>query len=131
MLSREGDKLNDSHAEVMCRRGFLLYLYSEINKAIEKSAENSIFSFNETRKKFEVPSNISFHFVTTFAPCGDASIFDVGASTSDEVVGPSESKKPKLEEHRDEKPSDDTKVTNFTGAKLIYKNIEVKLRVYF
>ncbi|XP_055301321.1 tRNA-specific adenosine deaminase 1 [Sitodiplosis mosellana] len=124
LLSNQGDKLNDSHAEVMCRRGFLLYLYDEISKAMDPE-ENSIFSFNESKKKFEISSDISFHFMTTFAPCGDASIFDIESSRSEEVIEPSESKRSKLHEPRDEKSIDNTKTTNFTGAKLIYKNTEV------
>lgn len=99
-IDKEGLTLNDSHAEVVCRRGFLLYLYNEIFKTIDN--DNSIFSFNDIKKKFEVSSNISFHFVTSFQPCGDASIFCI---------------EPKLQ--------------NFTGAKLIQKNTEVTELLFF
>lgn len=123
LMSNLGDKLNDSHAEVMCRRGFLLYLYNEITKSIE-SSETSIFSFNNVKKKFEISINISFHFFTTFAPCGDASIFNIEPSDCD--VEPSDSKRRKLEQSDDEHSQ---KSANFTGAKLIYKNTEVKILI--
>lgn len=34
-LSPKGDILHDSHAEVMARRGFLLYLYENITQSIK------------------------------------------------------------------------------------------------
>lgn len=71
-MSAEGEILNDIHAEIMCRRGFLCYIYDEI---IVAESANSIFSFNDVKRKFEISKNISFHFVTTYGPCGDASIF--------------------------------------------------------
>lgn len=127
LMSNLGDKLNDSHAEVMCRRGFLLYLYNEITKCIE-STETSIFSFNNVKKKFEILTNISFHFVTTFAPCGDASIFNIEPSECDKIAEPSESKRHKLEHPVDETADDHSqKLANFTGAKLISKNTEVNI----
>lgn len=128
LMSNLGDKLNDSHAEVMCRRGFLLYLYNEIIKCIESSDDTSIFSFNNVKKKFEISTNISFHFVTTFAPCGDASIFNIVSSECDEIVEPSDSKRRKLEQPGDDLADEHSqKSANFTGAKLIYKNTEVNI----
>lgn len=123
-MCTKGGKLNDSHAEVMCRRGFLLYLYNEISKWIEETGI-SIFSFNENKKKFTVPSNISFHFVSTFAPCGDASIFCIEKSGDKRSggEGSNQSKRPKLEQDWLDKLNDTT--TNVTGAKLIYKSTEV------
>lgn len=69
ILSCSGEIINDSHAEVMARRGFLRYVMESINKRKD-------FSYDNTIKKFRLDPTISFHFFTTHPPCGDASIFD-------------------------------------------------------
>lgn len=68
-MSKNGDILNDSHAEVIARRGFLKYLYSEI----ERDFESEIFDRKDGI--FVLKSDIKFHFFTTHMPCGDAAIF--------------------------------------------------------
>lgn len=88
-MSNAGDILNDSHAEVVCRRSFLGYIYEEMLLAIKKSS--SIFL--QDQKKFKLMPNIKFHFFTTHVPCGDAAIFpkadfeDVGNSIDQEDDG--------------------------------------------
>lgn len=117
LMSANGDILNDSHAEVMCRRGFMRYLYSEI--ALTKSS-TSIFTINRETKKFDLKENLSFHFFTTHGPCGDASIFQIlpddNATLSDQIP----SKKRKL---IDESPNASNE--NFTGAKIIASDFNV------
>lgn len=113
-MSANGDILNDSHAEVMCRRGFMRYLYNEI--ALMKQSK-SIFTLNEETKKLELSANLSFHFFTTHGLCGDASIFQnivAHDSTTEEEGTPS--KRQKLSEAGDE---------NFTGAKIIARDFDV------
>lgn len=120
-MSKNGDTLNDSHAEVMCRRGFLRYLYEQIDRSIAKN--DSIFSFNECTEKFEISENCSFHFFTTHAPCGDASIFHTDIDHSEPAV-----KRPKLETNINEDSVGECismTVANFTGAKIIYKSTDV------
>lgn len=120
-MSQNGDTLNDSHAEVMCRRGFVRYLIEQINQAI--AADCSIFSFNELSRKFQMKQDISFHFVTTHAPCGDASIY--GADASD-VCTDDEPAAKKLKIHQnDDDPIGVCLSSNFTGAKVICKNTDV------
>lgn len=122
-MSDRGDILNDSHAEIMCRRGFIRYLYEQINFAI--SSESSIFAFNHNKKKFEIIESISFHLFSTHSPCGDASIF---AIDSDE---PPPIKKPKHDDDDDDsighcvRSIAEPAVTSFTGAKIIYDNVNV------
>lgn len=65
----KGTILNDSHAEVICRRAFIRYLYTCMTR------DSLIFSFNEHSNKFSLKPNIKFHFFTTRVPCGDAAIF--------------------------------------------------------
>lgn len=112
MMSANGDILNDSHAEVMCRRGFLRYLYNEINAAKES---NSAFTFNRETKKFQLDPNVSFHFYTTHGPCGDASIFQID---SEAIAGEVPLKKRKVEESSSD-------IDNFTGAKIIADTFDV------
>lgn len=115
-MSTNGVILNDSHAEVMCRRGFLRYLYSELNSTKESK---SIFTLNRETKKFELNTDLSFHFFTTHGPCGDASIFhnDSDETTTFEEEVPS--KKQKLSD------SPCANIENFTGAKIITSDFDV------
>lgn len=71
--SGSGEIINDSHAEVMSRRGFLRYIMESINKRNDFTYDNKI-------RRFRLDPTISFHFFTTHPPCGDASIFDVTSS---------------------------------------------------
>lgn len=71
-LPSNGDILHDSHAEVIARRAFMLYLISEIDQAI--SGEASIVERKQSGK-FNVIPGVTFHFYISQTPCGDASIF--------------------------------------------------------
>lgn len=97
-LSNKGDILNDSHAEIMARRGFLRYLMDEMN------LKSNIFEYSESEKKFKLKNEFTFHFFTTHSPCGDASIF---GNLNDETDEPF-AKKVKISEDE-----------NMTGAKLL------------
>ncbi|XP_059056763.1 tRNA-specific adenosine deaminase 1 [Achroia grisella] len=69
-MSPSGDILNDSHAEVFARRGFLVYLYDNIDSAIEN--KSSIFIHEDGL--FRLKRNITFIFYSSQLPCGDGSI---------------------------------------------------------
>lgn len=135
MLSKFGDILNDSHAEVMCRRGFLRYIYNEI-LGIKNNLNdpNKIITFNNDLKKFVVNKNVSFHLFTTHAPCGDASIFQ----TEHEDTNDGELPLKRCKLSRDDVKGNDEEVgkgdiiperpyENFTGAKLIPNNFDVPM----
>ncbi|XP_074034987.1 adenosine deaminase, tRNA-specific 1 [Leptinotarsa decemlineata] len=68
-MSDTGGVLNDSHAEVICRRSFLRFMYYQMK------IDSSLLHFNEDTKKFAMNCNAQFHFFTTQVPCGDAAIF--------------------------------------------------------
>lgn len=65
-----GSLLNDSHAEVFARRGFLLYLYENIYKTLKEN--QSIFNYENGQ--FKLKDNIEYIFYSSQLPCGDASI---------------------------------------------------------
>lgn len=105
-LSASGEIINDSHAEVMARRGLLRYIMESIKK-------RNHFSYDDTVNKFRLDSNISFHFFTTHPPCGDASIFDV---TGDDEP---KCKRQKLDLEDDNIGGKILPSNNTTGGKLI------------
>lgn len=72
LLPHRGDVLHDSHAEVIARRAFLLYLIDQIGLAA--SGSGSVLERKDSGK-FEVRPGFTFHFYSSHTPCGDASIF--------------------------------------------------------
>ncbi|XP_046390728.1 tRNA-specific adenosine deaminase 1 [Ischnura elegans] len=84
-MSPMGDVLNDSHAEVMARRGFLRYLYFELLSVFNSRASH-VISPPGNDGKCRIKDGIKFHFYTSHTPCGDASIIPKGM-TSDDSVG--------------------------------------------
>lgn len=103
-LSENGDILNDSHAEVVCRRAFLRFLMGQV-RATKAPGGQSIFKYDEAGKRFKMDEGVRFHMFTTSTPCGDASIY----STNDNQDEP-EAKRAKVSELPN----------GFTGAKLLF-----------
>lgn len=69
-MTPDGTLLNDSHAEAFARRGFLLYLYDNLERTLKN--ESSIFTHE--CGKFVLKEDIVFIFYSSQLPCGDASI---------------------------------------------------------
>ena len=82
-MSPSGDILNDSHAEVMARRGFLLYLYRQIYKTYRLGNSEVFHHFADG--KCVLNDNITFHFFSSHTPCGDASIIPKIVINEDDV----------------------------------------------
>ena len=80
--SADGDLVHDSHAEVVARRAFVLYLVEQCKLAI-KSDEKSIFELKLKTEKFQLKENVKFHFYTSHPPCGDATIAPKRQSAED------------------------------------------------
>ncbi|XP_075875406.1 tRNA-specific adenosine deaminase 1 isoform X2 [Nelusetta ayraudi] len=68
-----GDVLNDSHAEVIARRGCVRYLIQELHQAVT-GGNSTVFCPAEERGKWKLQPSVSFLFFTSHTPCGDASI---------------------------------------------------------
>ncbi|XP_064640881.1 tRNA-specific adenosine deaminase 1-like [Lineus longissimus] len=73
-MSKIGDIVNDSHAEVIARRAFLNYLLYHVEGFYE-TGSSEIFTVDEKTLRFSIEKGIAFHFFTSHTPCGDASIF--------------------------------------------------------
>ncbi|XP_077983128.1 tRNA-specific adenosine deaminase 1-like [Glandiceps talaboti] len=73
-MSRQGTVINDSHAEVIARRAFLRYLYSELGK-VYGGNPSKVFQHPDSTGRCRLHNGIKFHLFTSHTPCGDASIF--------------------------------------------------------
>ncbi|KAJ8005030.1 hypothetical protein DPEC_G00142410 [Dallia pectoralis] len=108
-LSLKGDTVNDCHAEIISRRGFLRFLYAELQKHCEGS-EDSIFE-PANDNKLRIKPDTTFHLYISTAPCGDGALFDKSCS---EDAGDGQGHQPLFENAKQGKLR--TKVENGEGT---------------
>ncbi|XP_066118090.1 double-stranded RNA-specific adenosine deaminase isoform X6 [Saccopteryx bilineata] len=89
-LSLKGETVNDCHAEIISRRGFIRFLYSELMKYNPQTAKDSIFELARGGEKLQIKKTVSFHLYISTAPCGDGALFD--KSCSDRAVESTDSR---------------------------------------
>ncbi|KAM9685307.1 double-stranded RNA-specific adenosine deaminase isoform 2-T2 [Trichechus inunguis] len=89
-LSLKGETVNDCHAEIISRRGFIRFLYSELMKYNSQTAKDSIFELAKGGEKLQIKKTVSFHLYISTAPCGDGALFD--KSCSDRAVESTDSR---------------------------------------
>ncbi|XP_027758728.1 tRNA-specific adenosine deaminase 1 isoform X2 [Empidonax traillii] len=78
-MRKNGDILNDSHAEVVAKRSFQRYLLHQMWLAASHQ-QCSIFSPGTETGKWKLKPNIIFVFFSSHTPCGDASIIPITES---------------------------------------------------
>ncbi|XP_051779202.1 double-stranded RNA-specific adenosine deaminase isoform X3 [Erpetoichthys calabaricus] len=78
-LSLKGDTVNDCHAEIISRRGFIRFLFGELMKYDSASSEESIFEESK-EGRLRIKEGITFHLYISTAPCGDGALFDKSCS---------------------------------------------------
>ena len=91
-----GNRLSDSHAEILARRAFLRYLYDQIDLVLNSS--NSDVFVKNINEQIEMKPGLSFHLYCSQTPCGDCSIIPM---SNDETYHPLPTKKLKGETKND------------------------------
>eukprot|EP01126_Amoeba_proteus_P056548 TRINITY_DN7117_c0_g2_i5.p1 TRINITY_DN7117_c0_g2~~TRINITY_DN7117_c0_g2_i5.p1 ORF type:complete len:122 (+),score=16.44 TRINITY_DN7117_c0_g2_i5:160-525(+) len=71
--SEKGDVIHDSHAEVIARRCFLKFLYTQLWEF--HSGRDSIFFSENLGNKFLIKQCYSFHMYVSQNLCGDSSVY--------------------------------------------------------
>ncbi|CAL1539601.1 unnamed protein product [Lymnaea stagnalis] len=93
-LSAEGKGVNDCHAEVICRRLLLRYLYDQLALHLSPAtaADQSIL-VEMPEGGYQLKEGIKFHLYISTAPCGDTRIFSPHekSNSGKKVKEPSES----------------------------------------
>ena len=79
-ISESGLAVNDCHAEVITRRAFLRFLYSQLSLWVGGQA--SVFLRGPSSGKLCLLPGISFHLYISTAPCGDARVFSPADQSS-------------------------------------------------
>jgi tRNA-specific adenosine deaminase 1 len=78
-----GNRLSDSHAEVLARRAFLRYLYNQIELTIKNHQSDTFYLEGDTLKL----NDVSFYFFSSQTPCGDCSIIPKFKEEFDVLAG--------------------------------------------
>jgi len=71
--SLQGQSVNDCHAEVLARRGFVRYLYDQLSRVVK--GQESLLIQAAPRGGYELRPGIDIHLVISTSPCGDGRIF--------------------------------------------------------
>nr|XP_032824857.1 double-stranded RNA-specific adenosine deaminase isoform X2 [Petromyzon marinus] len=110
-LSLSGETVNDSHAEVITRRGFMRFLYHQLLSYDPAEAQPGVLVPGEDGK-LRVRADVSFHLYISTAPCGDGAIFD--KTCSDGAAGDPHTHAPIFDNNKQGKLR--TKVENGEGT---------------
>ncbi|XP_074123310.1 double-stranded RNA-specific editase B2 isoform X2 [Sminthopsis crassicaudata] len=73
-INDQGLVVNDCHAEIVARRAFVYFLYSQLELHLSKQREDTERSIFIQLKEggFRLKENILFHLYVNTSPCGDA-----------------------------------------------------------
>ena len=79
-LSPQGFVVNDCHAEILSRRGFILYLMEQLQICKEDPDHDTIFERKSGSERYCLKEGIRYHLYISQSPCGYASeYFEEGA----------------------------------------------------
>jgi len=82
--SADQSPIHDSHAEVLAKRGFQTYLYSELVKQLNNPTNNgSIFTVVENKPQIKLRENYKIHLILSKCPCGDCAAYKVESNRQD------------------------------------------------
>ncbi|KAK3240331.1 hypothetical protein CYMTET_49821 [Cymbomonas tetramitiformis] len=95
-LSCGGEVVNDCHAEILARRGFLRYCYRHLREdpTAPGALDEAIFTASG-----QLLPHVSVHLYVSKAPCGDSCTFFAGGSTPEQMPN-SGGHAPLLGDHR-------------------------------
>ncbi|KAG7400667.1 tRNA-specific adenosine deaminase 1 [Phytophthora boehmeriae] len=116
-LNVDGLVVNDCHAEILARRAFLRYLYTEalawqLQGQDEQFQTLSLFERHPDTGRLVPKSQYSLHLFITEAPCGDAAIYELRGEVVDDLVQQRTAK-----EVQDEGVQVERSALRLTGAK--------------
>ncbi|KAJ2613045.1 hypothetical protein H4S08_002411 [Coemansia sp. RSA 1365] len=72
-LSKFGDTVRDSHAEVIARRSFIAYLIEQL-LILQKDTKSASILRQGNCGRYQLCDEIKVHLYTSLCPCGDATI---------------------------------------------------------
>ncbi|KAJ1506131.1 hypothetical protein HMI56_000752 [Coelomomyces lativittatus] len=67
-------KVNDSHAEILCKRAFRRFLLEEVAETIKTDSSFILEYDGNSHIRFRLKPGLKFHFYISQPPCGDASM---------------------------------------------------------
>ena len=73
-LQCDGTAVNDCHAEIICRRALLYFLYSQLRLALGSDNPDESIFIRKSRdcETFVLKQGIDFHLYISKSPCGDS-----------------------------------------------------------
>jgi hypothetical protein len=70
-----GERIRDSHGEVLARRAFRRFLTEEMISVQQSRTKSAILEYSDhERKKFKLVDDVSLHFYCSSCPCGNATL---------------------------------------------------------
>ncbi|KAH6600699.1 hypothetical protein BASA50_002083 [Batrachochytrium salamandrivorans] len=103
-----GTAVNDSHAEVVCRRNLQRYLMLQVINCIQGKASalepSTDAQMKEDHMPFRLRQGLEFHMYASQSPCGDASMHALDIATSHNLM-PHDDDRSRLQGHCDRKPN--------------------------
>ncbi|KAF9782591.1 adenosine deaminase/editase [Thelephora terrestris] len=86
-LSRCGESVNDSHAEILAKRGALLWFFDEIHRIKTRSSEEpSHWLEKHPSGRYRLRDVVCMHMYISTVPCGDASMRFLANSQDPEMA---------------------------------------------